>query len=95
MVTAVRSPTQVSEPTKQIISFLVLTLIGSAILTFIIYQAGGIAAYGGAYVLILMWMPGLAALMTSYAHTRYVRELGLGTLGPARYLLIGYLVPVA
>lgn len=89
------SRARVSEPRKQIITYLVLTLIGSAIVIVFIYLAGGLSAGYGIPVLLLMWMPGLAALITSYVYTHSFRELGLGTLGPARYLLIGYFLPVA
>jgi membrane protease YdiL (CAAX protease family) len=95
MATQACSRTQLSEPLRQIITFLVLMTIGSAIMVLIIYQAGGLRAYDGTLVHILMWMPGLAGLITSFAYTRNFRELGLNTLEPARYLLIGYLVPVA
>ena len=89
------SSARASGPTKQIVTFLLLTLIGSTIAIVLIYRVGGLSAGYGIPVFLLMWVPGLAALITSYVYTRSIRELGLGTLGPARYLLIGYFLPVA
>jgi hypothetical protein len=43
-----------------------------------------------AYIFGLMWMPAVAAILTC----RPLRTVGLGTCN-GRYVLIGYLIPIA
>ncbi len=79
---------------KRIITFLILTLLLSAIFWALIFQAGGTQAFGGAYTLGLMWCPGIAALVTTFVFQRNLRELGW-SLGKLRYLLLAYALPLA
>src|SRR5262245_16597869 len=46
------------------------------------------------YIFGLMWMPGLAAILTCRILGRPLRTLGVGTWN-GRYVLIGYLIPIA
>ena len=78
---------------KRIITYLVLVFALSAIFYVLIIRAGSLSAGGGFYVLGLMWMPALAALITTFIYQRNFRGLGWG-LGKPRYLVIAYLLPV-
>ena len=44
--------------------YLVLTLALSSVLYFLIIQSKHLGAGGGVYVIILMWCPGTAAMLT-------------------------------
>jgi len=78
---------------QRIVLFLVLTFLFSAILWSIIVRAGQLDARGQLYTLVLMWCPGIAALLTTLIARHDLRELGW-KIGPARYLLISYALPV-
>lgn len=78
---------------KRIATFLVLTLVFSAVFWFLILSAGTIQASGGLLTAGLMWCPGLAALVTSLVYRRSLRGLGW-RLGSARWLLVSYGLPL-
>jgi uncharacterized protein len=74
--------------------FLALTFALSAVFWWLIIAAGSLGAHGGAYVLALMWCPGVAALVTRLAFQRDLRGQGWG-LGPPRWVALAYLLPIA
>lgn len=73
--------------------FLFLTFGLSSVFYALIIQAGSLEANGGWYVFLLMWCPGLAALITRWLHHRNFRGLGWGW-GKSRYQLWAYLLPL-
>jgi membrane protease YdiL (CAAX protease family) len=89
---AARMGTQQSR--LSIICFLALTVLVSAIFTFLIIDAGRAGVSGGNYMIGLMWAPGLAAVLTVRLLRLDPQSLGL-RWGGARYALIGYAMPLA
>jgi membrane protease YdiL (CAAX protease family) len=85
---------QQSVSRKALTTFLVLTLASSAVYWWIIIANGGLTGRGGVYVFWLMWAPGMSALVTRFVYQRNVRGEGW-SLRPWRWLLVGYLVPIA
>ncbi len=79
---------------KRIMMFLTLTFLLSAIFWQLIWQAGGIKGSGAVLVTFLMWCPGVAALITTFAFQRNVRGLGW-RLGDWRYSLLAFALPIA
>jgi membrane protease YdiL (CAAX protease family) len=79
---------------NKILTFLGLTLLGSAIFYFLIISSGDIEAAGGLYVLGLMWTPGISGLITQLVFEHSLRGMGW-KLGKAKYLAIAYFLPVA
>jgi membrane protease YdiL (CAAX protease family) len=79
---------------NKILTFLGLTLLGSAIFYFLIISSGNIEAAGGLYVLGLMWTPGISGLITQLVFEHSLRGMGW-KLGKAKYLAIAYFLPVA
>jgi membrane protease YdiL (CAAX protease family) len=82
-----------SDAKKRIITYLILVFGLSAIFYFLIIQNGGLDGGGELYVVPLMWMPALAALITSFIYQRNIRGLGWG-LGKPKYYLVAYLLPI-
>ncbi len=80
-----------TSPEKKIVLFLVLTLLLALWPYVEIARTGTIQSVA---VLALMWAPGLAALLTQLITTRRIAGLGW-RLGPARYLLTSFLLPLA
>jgi membrane protease YdiL (CAAX protease family) len=78
---------------KKIYLFLALVLIFSSIVYYFIFQSGGLQAYGGNLVLLLMWVPGIAGIITQLIFEGTLRGMGW-KLGKAKYLLIAYFLPV-
>ena len=79
---------------KKIITFLVITFILSIIFYGLIIQAGGVEENAATInVILLMWSPGLAGLITTFVFQRNLRGMGWG-LGKPKYLAIGWLLPV-
>jgi hypothetical protein len=78
-------------PRRKIAIFLVLTFVFSALAYLPILTAGTMEAQGGLFTLLLMWSPGLAALLTQFIAQRSLRGLGWrpGSFGviatPSRY----------
>jgi uncharacterized protein len=78
-----------STPRKKILVFLGLTILFSSVFYFLIATSGRLAGYS----MGLMWCPGVAALITQFIFNRNVKDLGWRA-GKAKYLLIGYGVPI-
>jgi membrane protease YdiL (CAAX protease family) len=79
---------------KKIITFLVITFILSIIFYGLIIRAGGVEEDAAMiYVILLMWSPGVAGLITTFIYQRNLRGMGWG-LGKPKYLAIGWLLPV-
>jgi membrane protease YdiL (CAAX protease family) len=74
--------------------FLALTFALSAVFWGLIITAGSLGAHGGAYVLALMWCPGVSALVTRLVFQRDLRGQGWG-LGEPRWAALAYLLPLA
>ena len=81
------------DATKRIVTYLVIVFGLSAIFYYLIIQNGGLDGGGEQYVIPLMWMPALAALITTFIYQRNIRGLGWG-LGKPKYYLIAYLLPI-
>ena len=73
--------------------FLILTLILSTASVLPIITLKTLDAQGGLFVLLLMWSPGVSALVTTRLFHHPLNSLGW-RLGKPRYLLIGYLLPL-
>jgi membrane protease YdiL (CAAX protease family) len=73
--------------------FLLLTLALSSFFYYRIIAAGSLGVGGGLYVVGLMWCPGLAALVTSFASRGNLRGLGWGW-GRTRYQVWSLALPV-
>lgn len=80
-------------PQKKIALFLFLTLTISTLSYLPIIRAGTADVQSMLFVFTLMWSPGLAAILTQLIATRSLRGLGW-RLGSARWLGIGYLLPL-
>ena len=80
-----------STPTKKILTFLALTFALSAVPYTIIISAGALQS---APVLLLMFCPGLAGIITQLVFERSLRGMGWKISG-GRYLLIAILIPLA
>lgn len=78
---------------NEILVFLGLTFGLSAIFYYRIISAGTLMAHDGFDVLLLMWCPGVAAILTRLFLHGNLRGLGW-KLGKGRYLLWAYLLPL-
>lgn len=81
------------DATRRIITFLVIVFGLSSILYVLISKNGGLEGGGAPYVLLLMWSPAVAALVTTFIFQRNVRGLGWG-FGKPVYYLIAFLLPI-
>jgi membrane protease YdiL (CAAX protease family) len=79
---------------KEIATFLILTLAFSSIFYTLIISAGSLGANGGRYVLLLMWSPGVSALLTRLIFQHNVKGEGW-RWGNSKYELGAYLLPIA
>jgi membrane protease YdiL (CAAX protease family) len=79
---------------KELTTFLVLTFGLSSIFYVFFAHAKTLNVGGGLYVGLLMWCPGVSALVTRLIFQRDVHGEGW-KLAPARYELIGYALPIA
>lgn len=79
---------------QELATFLLLTFGLSTIFYVILGSAHTLGLGGGRYVLMLMWCPGTAALITRLIFQKNVRGEGWGW-GMTRYELLAYLLPVA
>ncbi len=75
---------------KKIITFLLLTFAISSVSYYFMISRGSARDVGMAW----MWSPGIAAVMTQVLFRGKLRDFGW-RLGEARYLLLGYGVPLA
>jgi membrane protease YdiL (CAAX protease family) len=73
--------------------YLVLTLALSSVLYFLIIQSKHLGAGGGVYVIILMWCPGTAAMLTCKVLGRDIASLGW-KWGRPRYQVASFLIPL-
>ena len=78
---------------KQLVTFLLLTFMLSAVYYGLVIRSGHLASAGGAYVLSLMWCPGVAAMITCKLHGRDLGTLGW-KWGKARYQVMSYCIPL-
>lgn len=85
--------THARETRPELATFLGLTFALSAVFWWLIIDAGSLAAHGGAYVLALMWCPGVSALATRLAFQRNVRGEGW-RWGATRWNALAYLLPL-
>ena len=77
------------ESPKRIVLFLVLTFALSAVAQALIMSMGRTPLFDFG----IMWSPGIAALITTYAFQGNFRDMGW-RLGKPRYLLLGYGLPL-
>ncbi|HWQ45662.1 MAG TPA: type II CAAX endopeptidase family protein [Longilinea sp.] len=77
---------------KKIFTFLSITLAGSFIFYYLIITNGSLQAYGGAYVLGLMWTPGIAGIITELLFEHNLKGMGW-RFGKFKYLLWAYFIP--
>lgn len=78
-----------SKPVKKITTYLVITILLSSILYIQIIHAHSIAGYS----FLLMWCPGIAAIITQLIFERSLRGMGW-KLRPIKYQLVSYLTPL-
>ncbi|MRR30227.1 hypothetical protein EG834_07870, partial [bacterium] len=78
---------------RKIITFLILTFGLSIIFYSIIIKTGSIQTGGGVFTLALMWMPGVSGMITQLIFEKSLRGMGW-EFGKAKYMLLGYLIPV-
>jgi len=88
-----RRPGRRLDPRRRIVTFLALTLIFTAMSAALAIGVGTDGDAGQWIALAVMWSPGLAALVTTFAFQRNFRGIGW-RLGKPRYLLIGYALPL-
>jgi len=83
-----------SDATNRVVTYVVLTFVFSSIFYYLIYQSGGLeTSVGGAYVFPLMWIPGVAGMITTFIYQRNLRGMGWG-FGKPKYYLIAFLLPI-
>jgi len=74
--------------------YLLITFALSSILYFLVIKSGHVGGGGGAYVVVLMWCPATAAMLTSKFLGRDLGSLGW-KWGQPRYQVMSYLIPLA
>lgn len=78
---------------KKIAVFLGITLTVSCLFYYLIIQAGTLMATGGLYVLLLMWTPGAAGIITQLIFEHSLKGMGWKP-GKFKYLALAYIIPV-
>ena len=78
---------------RQLITFLLLTFLLSAVYYALILKSGHLDSANGSYVLGLMWSPAVAAMLTCKLHGRDLGTLGW-KWGAARYQIMSYCIPL-
>jgi uncharacterized protein len=78
---------------KQVVTYLLLVVMFSAVFYFLILRAGNIGAGGGLYVVGIMWCPALAAVATLKGNGRHLCELGWKWPQP-KYMAMSWFVPL-
>jgi membrane protease YdiL (CAAX protease family) len=81
--------TSVAIAKRRALTYLVLVILFSAVAYYFVFRFGL-----GKAVLFMMWCPALAAFATSLITGRKLREIGWKP-GKMKYLLVGWLVPIA
>ena len=79
---------------RELATFLLLTFALSSIFYVVFARAKSLGAGGGLYVPMLMWCPGVSALVTRLLVQHNLRGEGWAP-GPIHYLLAGYALPIA
>ena len=79
---------------RELTTFLLLTFGLSSIFYVLFARAKTLGAGDGLYVPMLMWCPGISALLTRFIFQRNLRGEGW-KWGPTRYELAGYALPIA
>jgi membrane protease YdiL (CAAX protease family) len=74
--------------------YLLITLALSSVLYFLVIKSGHIGGAGGQYVVVLMWCPAAAAMLTCRYLGREIGTLGW-KWGQPRYQVMSYLIPLA
>ncbi len=74
---------------RDVWTFLILLLLFSGVFYALVFSLTEPAKQWNRYVLLFMWCPATAAIITTVVRDRSLRGLGLG-LGRARYLLVAY-----
>jgi uncharacterized protein len=85
-----------SEPrrsSRQVITYLLLTIAFSSVFYFLILRAHRLGAGGGLYVLGIMWCPALAAMATLKLNRRDLCELGW-KWPQAKYATMSWFLPL-
>lgn len=82
-----------ASPKRNITLFLVLTFAFSSVWYYFILSAGSMNVHGGAFVMALMWSPGVAALLTRLITQHNLRGFGWRP-GKPRYLAYAYVIPL-
>jgi uncharacterized protein len=78
---------------KKITTFLGITLGISCLFYFFIISAGTLEAGGGLYVLLLMWTPGVAGILTQLIFEHSLKGMGWKP-GKFNYLALAYVIPL-
>jgi membrane protease YdiL (CAAX protease family) len=79
---------------KKISLYYTLTLLFSGIFSLFILHARKMDSGNGLYIAGAMWSPALAAFATKAIFQENIRDLPW-SLGPAKYVWLGYLIPIA
>ncbi len=74
--------------------YLLITFALSSVLYFLVIKSGHIGGASGQYVVVLMWCPATAAMLTSKYLGRKIGDLGW-KWGEPRYQAMSYLIPLA
>ena len=82
-----------NDANKRVVTYVILTFALSIPFYYLVVQNGGLTGVGAIYVMPLMWMPGLAGLITTFVYQRNIRGMGW-SLGKPKYYLIAYLLPI-
>lgn len=77
-------------PRKKIALFLTFTLVLSALAYIPVIRSGSL----GSFSILLMWAPGIAAVLTQLIATRSLRGLGWRRPGQLRWLGLAYVLPL-
>ncbi len=84
---------ETNQTRKAIIFFLLLTFALSIVFYVLLRWQGSLQASGGLFTLLLMWCPGVSALIIR--RVMKMKEPGIGwRLGSVRYLVLGYILPI-
>jgi membrane protease YdiL (CAAX protease family) len=81
------------DATRRIIVYLAIVFAISTIFYILINRSGGLENGNDVYVILLMWSPAVAGLLTTFIFQRNFRGMGWG-FGRPLYYLIGYLLPL-
>jgi len=83
----------INSPVRRIWSFLIITFVLAGPSYYKIVSTGTLSVDNGQWITILMWAPGVAALVTTLLFQGNLKGLGWQP-GNAKYLFTGYFIPV-